>query len=107
MGLITKTVHYGKRRNLWSNNGTLEYKAPEMLTGSSYNESVDNWAAAVVLFELVEGSTPFKEESHFDIIDNITEFKYTFNQELWKDIPLAKHLVTMLLKPKNQRLNSK
>lgn len=72
LGIITKTVHRGKRRNLWSNNGTLEYKAPEMLLGSSYNESVDMWAAGVVLYELIEGKTPFKEESHFDIIDNIT-----------------------------------
>jgi len=60
-----------------------------------------------VLFELVERRTPFKEESHFDIIDNITEIKYSFDQELWKDIPLAKKLVTMLLKPKNQRLTAK
>lgn len=60
LGIITKTLYRGKRRNLWSNNGTLEYKAPEMLIGSSYNESVDNWAAGVVLFELVEGRTPFK-----------------------------------------------
>ena len=72
LGIITKTVHRGKRRNLWSNNGTLEYKAPEMLLGSSYNESVDLWATGVVLFELVEGRTPFKDESHFDIINNIT-----------------------------------
>lgn len=80
LGIITKTVHRGKRRNLWSNNGTLEYKAPEMLLGSSYSESVDVWAAGVVLFELVEGRTPFREESTFDIIDNITEMKYSFNQ---------------------------
>ena len=53
LGIISKTVHRGKRRNLWSNNGTLEYKAPEMLIGSSYNESVDNWAAGVVLYELI------------------------------------------------------
>jgi serine/threonine protein kinase len=37
---------------------------------------VDVWAAGVVLFELIEGKTPFKEESHFDIIDRITEIKY-------------------------------
>lgn len=68
LGIITKTVHRGKRRNLWSNNGTSEYKAPEMLLGSSYSENVDMWAAGVVLFELIEGRTPFKEESHFDMI---------------------------------------
>ena len=28
LGLVTKTVQRGKRRNLWTNTGTLEYKAP-------------------------------------------------------------------------------
>ena len=68
LGIITKTVQRGKRRNLWSNTGTLEYKAPEMLLGQSYNESVDVWASGVVLYELVEGRTPFKAECQMDII---------------------------------------
>lgn len=59
LGIITKTVERGRRRNLWSNTGTLEYKAPETLEFSSYNEAVDMWAAGVVLYELVEGRTPF------------------------------------------------
>lgn len=31
LGIITKTVQRGKRRNLWTNTGTLEYKAPQTL----------------------------------------------------------------------------
>ena len=53
LGIITRTVESGRRRNLWTNTGTLEYKAPETLEGSSYNESVDVWAGGVVLFELI------------------------------------------------------
>ena len=68
LGLITKTVRRGKRRNLWTNTGTLEYKAPETLEGTTYNESVDIWAAGIVLYELVEGRTPFKDETQMDII---------------------------------------
>jgi serine/threonine protein kinase len=43
--------------------GTLLYKAPELLTKRPrYNNSVDLWAAGVILFEMVFGEVPFSEQ---------------------------------------------
>lgn len=60
----------------------------------------------MVLYELIERKTPFKEETQMDIIENIRNIKYKFSPELWVDIPLAKLLVTRLLKHKQQRLTA-
>jgi serine/threonine protein kinase len=38
--------------------GTLYYRAPEMFSGG-YREGVDVWAAGILLYRLVCGSTPF------------------------------------------------
>ncbi len=42
-----------------------------------------------------------------DIIENIRQIKYKFTPELWVDMPLAKLLVTRLLKPKSLRLSAR
>ncbi|MCP4051078.1 MAG: serine/threonine-protein kinase, partial [bacterium] len=39
--------------------GTLEYMAPEILTGQKYGTSVDIWASGVILYEMLLNSIPF------------------------------------------------
>jgi len=39
--------------------GTLEYLAPEMISGAGHNESVDMWSMGVLLYELSTGQSPF------------------------------------------------
>ena len=39
-----------KRNELFTDTGTLYYKAPEMFTGHSYNESVDMWALGIIAY---------------------------------------------------------
>lgn len=55
---------------MWSNTGTLFYKAPEMFEGG-YREKVDIWAAGILLYKLITGETPFESEYHSQTIDNI------------------------------------
>lgn len=38
--------------------GTLPYMAPEIVKGESYNEKVDVYALAVILFYMLEGNLP-------------------------------------------------
>lgn len=44
--------------DLWSNSGSLYYRAPESIKGG-YDERVDMWAAGVILFEILAGKLPF------------------------------------------------
>ncbi|KAF1331656.1 Agc/pka protein kinase, partial [Globisporangium splendens] len=58
--------------------GTPQYLAPEQLTNSlekrSYSKSVDWWALACVIYEMVNGQTPFvrsKDDSSFELYTRI------------------------------------
>jgi serine/threonine protein kinase len=61
---------FGLSKEMWSEGdrtdsyvGTVDYMAPELVTGSSktggYTKAVDWWSFGVLLFELICGSTPF------------------------------------------------
>jgi len=45
--------------------GTETYMPPEMLLSKKYNEGVDWWAFACVLFEMVSGETPWRAKDSF------------------------------------------
>lgn len=44
---------------MWTSTGTLHYMAPEMLSGSAYNQKVDMWAVGVLIYKLFYASFPF------------------------------------------------
>ena len=56
--------------DLWTKTGSLFYRAPESFS-FGYDESVDMWAAGVVLFELLTGKLPFENDSVKDVTDEI------------------------------------
>ncbi|EJD43006.1 kinase-like protein [Auricularia subglabra TFB-10046 SS5] len=41
--------------------GAADYRAPEMILGTGYNERVDYWALGLVLYELATGTHPFSD----------------------------------------------
>ena len=51
--------------------GTAEYVSPEMLNNLHYNQSVDYWSLAVLIYEMVVGTTPFNARNRFFTFQNI------------------------------------
>lgn len=68
--------------------GTLNYLAPELMTGTAYKPTaIDVWSVAVVLFVAVEGRFPFSEptdscEQYRTLQNNAFEFPGGFGQNL-------------------------
>ena len=76
--------------------GTPEYLAPEMVTKSGHDESVDIWALGVLLFEMLTGRTPFNfTGDRIQLYNNIKSLRIVWTD----DFPqLAKDLVGRILK---------
>lgn len=51
--------------------GTLQYLAPEVILAVGHDEAVDWWSLGVLLFEFLTGYTPFADESHDQLFENI------------------------------------
>lgn len=51
--------------------GTLQYMAPEILTGQEADQRSDIWALGVVLYEAASGRLPFKGRTAFEVSSSI------------------------------------
>ena len=79
--------------------GTLQYIAPEIITGEGYNESVDWWSLGIIMYEMLTGKLPFKfnfdsqeEQEQNDL--NIYDKKIKFPSWIEEN---AKDLINKLL----------
>ena len=66
--------------------GTREYMAPEALENYGFNEKVDEWAAGVIMYNILTGADPFSSDNDSDYKDNIRfkeiKFEYIKNEKL-------------------------
>ncbi|KAM8903077.1 ribosomal protein S6 kinase-related protein-like isoform 2-T2 [Spinachia spinachia] len=63
--------------------GTIQYMAPEVLSGGPYNHAADWWSFGVTLFSLVTGEFPLPAESdHTTMLNKVTDFPYAFPETL-------------------------
>lgn len=58
-GLACRTGASGSSGRMYSNVGTVDYMAPEVLEGTGYSRAVDWWSMGVTLVECLIGYAPF------------------------------------------------
>ena len=58
--------------------GTAEYLAPELLKNLPYGPAVDWWSFGILLFEMIEGRTPFYDKNRKTMFYNIIANKVRF-----------------------------
>ena len=83
-GNIRKIPH--NKQKLFNFSGTKEYMAPEALENSGFNEKIDEWAAGIIMYNMLTGADPFSAENDMDYKDNIKfkkiNFEYIKNEKL-------------------------
>jgi len=74
------------------------YVAPEILTGTPYDESADMWSVGVILYILLGGYPPFLEDDQRRLFRKIRKGQYEFHEEYWGTVSEdAKNLISNLL----------
>ena len=102
----TDLKKYGYKR-LKSKVGTLYYISPEIIKGN-YDEKCDIWACGVILYILLAGYPPFAGNTDKEVYNLITNIKYDFDKERWKNVSKhAKDLIKNMLTPAKNRFSAK
>ena len=74
------------KQKMYNFSGTKEYMAPEILDNSGFNEKIDEWAAGIIMYNMLTGVDPFSAEDDFDYKENIKfkeiNFNYIKNEQL-------------------------
>lgn len=85
--------------------GTKEYMAPESFEKYGFNEKVDEWAAGIIMFNMLTGTDPFTGDSESDFKNNIFFQKIQFENIKSKSLrELNKKLLNRCI---NNRITSK
>uniref|UniRef100_A0A3B5BJX8 Serine/threonine-protein kinase D3-like n=1 Tax=Stegastes partitus TaxID=144197 RepID=A0A3B5BJX8_9TELE len=76
--------------------GTPAYLAPEVISSSGYNRSLDMWSVGVITYVSLSGTFPFNEDE--DIRQQITNAAFMYPRHPWASISLeAVSLISNLL----------
>ncbi|KAG7235273.1 hypothetical protein INR49_002845, partial [Caranx melampygus] len=66
--------------------GTPAYLAPEVISSSGYNRSLDMWSVGVIMYVSLSGTFPFNEDE--DIKQQITNAAFMYPRQTWASISL-------------------
>ncbi|CAG9325376.1 unnamed protein product [Blepharisma stoltei] len=80
--------------------GTPEYIAPEVLLGNSQGPEVDFWGMGILLYEMINGKSPFASQTYEETYKNIIRGKINFSYSISYQ---AKDLIKKLLNPNPKR----
>lgn len=79
--------------------GTLNYAAPEIISGKPYDKSIDIWSLGVSMYTLLSGSNPFPSNPESTLRRCIQNGAYLFPASKWKGISReAKDLISHMIK---------
>ena len=108
-GMSKFTNYGGKKINLTTYAGTLDFMAPEILDGNDYDLTCDIWSLDVIAYFMLTGKPPFYGKDDLDLVRRITSGNYEFAEEDWKDISKdAQKWIQRMLKLKpGQRMEPK
>ncbi|XP_033996158.1 ribosomal protein S6 kinase-related protein [Trematomus bernacchii] len=85
--------------------GTIQYMAPEVLSGGPYNHAADWWSLGILLFSLVTGKFPMPPEpDHCSMLRKVRWFPYEMPLSL--SSPMALLLTELLCKTPCRRLRT-
>uniref|UniRef100_A0A8C2Z409 Ribosomal protein S6 kinase related n=1 Tax=Cyclopterus lumpus TaxID=8103 RepID=A0A8C2Z409_CYCLU len=85
--------------------GTIQYMAPEVLSGGPYNHAADWWSFGIMLFSLVTGEFPLPAESdHSTMLNKVTYFPYVLPETFSSSLILL--LTELLCKNPVKRLRN-
>uniref|UniRef100_A0A3Q3XBK3 Protein kinase domain-containing protein n=1 Tax=Mola mola TaxID=94237 RepID=A0A3Q3XBK3_MOLML len=85
--------------------GTIQYMAPEVLSGGPYNHAADWWSLGILLFSLVTGKFPLPPEpDHCSMLRRVRNFPY--EMPLSFSPPLALLVTELLCKTPSRRLRN-
>ncbi|KAI4377132.1 hypothetical protein MLD38_014815 [Melastoma candidum] len=94
--------------------GTHEYLAPEVITGGGHGSAVDWWALGVFVYEMVHGTTPFKDENNRTTLVNVLKKPLTFprigvsDRKEYEEVAKLRDLISRLLvKDPRKRIGSR
>ncbi|KAL3971063.1 spectrin beta [Sarotherodon galilaeus] len=85
--------------------GTIQYMAPEVLSGGPYNHAADWWSLGILLFSLATGKFPVAPEpDHCSMLRKVRSFPYEMPLSL--SSPLALLITELLCKTPSRRLRT-
>lgn len=79
--------------------GTLDYLPPEMIEGSHYDDTVDQWCLGILCYEFLVGQPPFESENTDNTYQKIKRLDVNYPRHL---TPGSKDLISKLLRKHNQ-----
>ncbi|KAA0720310.1 putative serine/threonine-protein kinase [Triplophysa tibetana] len=85
--------------------GTIQYMAPEVLSGGPYNHAADWWSLGILLFALATGKFPvYPESDHCSMLRRVRSFPYEMPKHF--SPPFALLLTELLCKTPTRRLRT-
>lgn len=62
--------------------GTLDYLAPEMVSGKPHDESIDTWSVGILCYEFLVGKPPFEHSDRKETYKRISQATPTFPEHM-------------------------